>query len=576
MSLATSLETCIKHPAHRYAVAVTSGEVVAGTLVRQTCKKYLDELEAAMTGGLRGLYFDPKAGAGAIEFFRFLKHSKGEWAGKKFKLEAWQQFIVWSVFGWKRADGTRRYRTVYIEIARKNGKTNLAAGVGLYMLVADGEGGAEVYAGATKRDQAKILWEEAKRMVQKSPTLRKRIRVFRANLSIDATASKFEPLGADADTLDGLNVLCALVDELHAHKSADFYEVLETSTGARRQPLMFAITTAGSDEQSFCYEQHEYAEQVLTGVINDDSFFSYIATLDEKDEWDNPEVWIKANPNLGVSVKRDIIEEQVEAAKSSPRKQNAVRRYRMNQWTRAETRFIDLAKWDACSGEIMPAEIEKLTAGRIGFGGLDLSTTTDISAFAGVFPPEEEGNPYDVFLRFWIPSEGIKDREKRGRVPYQQWVDEGWITATDGEVIDYTLIREEILKLGEDRTILQIAHDPYNAVETCKNLAEDGYDMVKFIQGALSFNSPTKEFEKLVLSGMIRHGMNPVLRWMVDNVTVKTDPKGNIMPKKPEHKMSHKKIDGVVALIMGLDRAIRNDGIVEDRSVYEDRGVLIL
>ena len=577
------------HPAHRYALAVCSGEIVAGKLVRQACGKYLDEMEADQkrrvkrssrdrSGKLVSPHFDVKAAQRSIDFFAFLTHSKGEWAGQVFELEPWQQFILWNVFGWKREDGTRRYRTVHIEIARKNGKTQLGAGIGLYMLVADKEGGAEVYAAATKRDQAKILWDEAKRMVWKSKELSSAIAVYRStsNLSIDSTASKFEPLGADADTLDGLNVHCAIVDELHAHKSSELYEVLETSTGARRQPLMLSITTAGTDETSFCYEQHEYAEKILSGVLSDDTFFSYIATLDEGDAWDDPSVWIKANPNLGVSVKRTTIEEAVATAKSSPRKQNAVRRYRLNQWTRAETRFIDLARWDAGASELMPAEIEKLTLGRIGYGGLDLSTTTDISAFVAVFPPQDDGDLYDVVCKFWIPGEDLAERERKGRVPYQQWVDEGWITATDGDVIDYTLIRDQIIAFGEDRQILQIAHDPYNAAATVAELTDEGCDMVKFIQGALSFNNPTKQFERLVLSKKLRHGMNPVLRWMVDNVTVATDARGNIMPKKPEHKMSHKKIDGVVSLIMALDRALRNEGVVDTGSIYEERGVLVL
>jgi len=567
-----------RHPAHRYALAVCGGKIVAGKLVRQACAKYLDEIKAAESVGLRGLSFDAKAAQRAIDFFEFLHHSKGEWAGQVFELEPWQQFILWNLFGWKRADGTRRYRTAHIEIARKNGKTQLGAGVGLYMLAADGEGGAEIYAAATKRDQAKILWDEAKRMVQKSEELSDLIAVYRStsNLSIDSTASKFEPLGADADTLDGLNVHSALIDELHAHKSSELYEVLETSQGARRQPLLFSITTAGSDETSFCYAQRDYAEKILSGVIEDDTFFAYIATLDEDDAWDDPAVWSKANPNLNVSVKKTTIEEAVAAAKSSPLKQNAVRRYRLNQWTRAETRFIDLARWDAGAGELMPAEIEIRTQGRIGYGGLDLSATTDISAFVAVFPPVGDDELLDVVCRFWIPGEDLAERERKGRVPYQRWVDEGWITATDGDVIDYTLIRDQIIEFGESRQVLQIAHDPYNAASLVAELSEAGLDMVKFIQGPLSFNDPTKQFEKLVLSKKLRHGMNPVLRWMVDNATVTTDARGNIMPKKPGHKMSHKKIDGVVSLIMALDRALRNEGVVDTGSIYEERGVLVL
>lgn len=558
------------HPAHRYAAEIISGQVIAGKLVRQSCQKYLDEIEKPPAG----LSFDAAAGRRVIRFFRYLKHSKGEWAGETFVLEPWQQFILWNVFGWKREDGTRRFRTAYVEIAKKNGKTPLGAGVGLFMLRADKEGGAEVYAAATKRDQARILWEQADQMVKRSPRLEETIQRFRGNLSVDETASKFEPLGADADTMDGLNVHCGLVDELHAHKSAAVYEALETATASRRQPLMLSLTTAGSDQTSFCFEQHEYAEQVLKGVIRDDSFFSYVAARDKGDAWDDPDVWIKANPNLGVSVKRDALDRAVAAAKDSPRKQNAVRRYRLNEWTRAETRFIDLDRWDAGAGDLMPIEIEALTKGRIGYAGLDLSTTTDISAFMAVFPPEEEDGPFDILARFWIPGEDIEKRERKGRVPYQQWVDEGWLIATDGEVIDYKRLQAEVISLGEDRTFRQIAFDPNNAVVTAVELEEAGFEMVKFVQSYSSYTYPTKEFEKLVISKRLRHGMHPVLRWMVDNVTVKTGPSGNLMPRKPDHKNSHKKIDGVVALIMALDMSLRQEGQVEMPSVYEERGVL--
>ena len=575
-SKSSSLAEIIKQPAHRYALAVSSGEIVAGKLVQQSCANYLHDLDAAQDGHPRGLRFDVEAASHVIDFFGYLRHSKGEWFGKRFALQPWQAFILWNVFGWLRADGTRRYRTVYIEVARKNGKTDLGAGIALYMFVADGEGGAEIYAAATKRDQAKILWDAAKLMVRQSPPLNGKVKTLRVNLSIESTNSKFEPLGADADTMDGLNVSCAMVDELHKHRNADMWEVLETSTGARREPLMVGLTTAGTDETSFCYEQHDYAEKVLEGVVPDDSFFSYIATLDEADAWTDPGVWIKANPNLGVSVKIEGIAEQVEAAKSSPRKANAVRRYRCNQWTQAAAHFIDIERWDAGAGALMPAEIEVATRGRTGFGGLDLATTTDIAAFVALFPGKEDEDPIDVLAKFWIPGEDLAAREKKGRVPYRQWVEEGWITATEGEVIDYATIRKEIESLGGGRTICEIAHDPYNAAETSIKLEEAGFEMIPFRQGPWSFNNPTKEFERLVILGKLRHGMNPVLRWMASNVTTKSDSNGNIMPKKPGTKMSHKKVDGIVALIMALDRVIRHDGAAPSTSIYEKRGILTI
>lgn len=566
------------HSAHRYALAVCSGEIVAGKLVRQACGKYCDEIKAVESGGLRGLQFEAVAAQRVFDFFAdLLTHSQGEWATQPFVLEAWQQFILWNVFGWKRADGTRRYRTAYIEVARKNGKTHLGAGVALYMLVLDGEAGCEVYSAATTRDQAKILWRAAMLMRDNSPDLKNHISLYRSqsNLSVDSTASKFQPLAADANSLDGLNVHCAIVDELHAHPSSSLYAVLDTSTGSRRQPLMFSITTAGDDEHSFCYEQRSYAEQVVTGVIEDDSFFSYIATIDEGDAWDDPAVWIKSNPNLGVSVKREAIEVALTKAKHSPSLQDSERRYRINEWLHPTSRFIDLAKWDANAGELMPAEIEKATLSRVGYGGLDLSMMADISAFVAVFQPAEEGDPIDIVAKFWIPEEDLAERERKGRAPYQRWVAEGWITATPGAVIDYTVVRDEIIEFSEGRTLLQTAYDPWNAAVLVTELEKAGLEMVAFRQGIQSFNYPTKEFEAKILTGSFRHGMNPVLRWMVDNLTVRSDTNGNIMPHK-EQKMSYKKIDGVVALIMALDKLIRNEGSVPTQSVYEERGVLVL
>jgi len=395
--------------AHEYALDVVEGREVAGKFVRQACARHFHDLETCED---RGFYLDQSEAQTWLDFFGFLRHSKGEWAGQPFQLGRWQQFIILSVFGWRWLDDrSRRYKTAYNELARKNGKTTMLAGVGLGGLVLDGEPGAEVYSIATKRDQARIVFEEADRMVKRSPELAALVNPFRTSLVVDATASKFEPLGADHNTLDGLNVHFGLVDELHAHKKPELYEVIETATGSRRQPLMFAITTAGSDQTTLCWEQHEYAEKILSGVLEDDSFFAFIATIDEGDRWDDEKVWLKSNPNLGVSVKIDKLREEVNAAKATPRKQNSVRRLRLNEWTRAETRLLDLDRWDEGAGLLMPAEIEKRNEGRPCYAGLDLSSTTDVSAFVAVWPPEDpEEGTFDVACRFWIPGDNIQDR----------------------------------------------------------------------------------------------------------------------------------------------------------------------
>ena len=311
-----------RHPVVEYMHGVQEGTIPACQLVRLAVERHARDLE---TGAERGLRFDREAAGYALRFFSFLRHSKGEWAGQPFALEPWQQFLIWAAFGWKRADGLRRFRTVYEEVPRKNGKTTMLAGLGLYLLTADGEPGAEVYSAATKRDQAKLSWTEAVRMRGASPSLSRMVQHFRAsdNLSVEATASKFQPLGADADTMDGLNIHAALIDELHAHRTRAVVDVLNTATGSRRQPLIWEITTAGYDRNSVCYEHHEYSRQVLEGTVEDDSWLAWISTIDEGDDWKDESTWAKANPNLGISVKLDDLRRKAEQAKRMPSAQNA-------------------------------------------------------------------------------------------------------------------------------------------------------------------------------------------------------------------------------------------------------------
>jgi phage terminase large subunit-like protein len=361
-------------PVTGYARAVTERRTVSNRLVRLACARHLDDLGS---DGSRGLHFHPQAAQHAIDFFGFLRHSKGEWAGQTFTLAPWQAFVVGSLFGWQRMDGLRRFRTAYCAVPRKNGKSTLSAGIGLYLLVADGEQGAEIYSAATTRDQARIVFDEAKRMVGSSPAL-KRVSVLINNLNVEASASRFMPLSADASSMDGLNVHGAIIDELHAHRTRHVVDVLETATGARRQPLLFEITTAGYDRHSICFEHHDYAIKLLEGVLQDDSWFAYIASADENDDWTNQKVWRKANPSFGISVKADDLARKAEKAIALPGAQNAFRRMHLNEWTEQAERWIDIGAWDACDGQV---NLEHLR-GRTCFGGLDLSTTTDVTALA--------------------------------------------------------------------------------------------------------------------------------------------------------------------------------------------------
>ena len=552
--------------AEQYVEDVLAGRQVACKWVRLACERHARDLE---TGDERGLHFDEAAAMMAIAFFRLLKHSKGEWAGKTMHLEPWEQFIVASLFAWKREDGTRRFRTSYTECARKNGKSTLAAGIGLFLLLADDEAGAEVYSAATKREQARISHGEATRMAKTSPQIRRLVRIYKDNIHIVDTASKFEPLGADSNTMDGLNVHGAIIDEVHAHKTRETWDVLETATGARRQPLMFAITTSGFDRHTLCWTQHEYTEKILSGVIEDDSWFGIIYTIDEGDVWEDEVNWIKSNPNLGVCKKLDDMRRKAGRAKEMPAALNAFLRLELDIWTQAETKWVNIEHWMQC-GAMVDAEGLR---GRTCYGGLDLSSNTDVSALSLVFPPQADGDEYQVLCRFWIPEESMQERVHNDRVPYDAWVRQGYVTATPGNVIDYSYILAQIDEDMQAYDVQELAFDRWGATKIQTDLAELGGEefLVQFGQGFASMSAPMKELEKLILGHQLAHGNNPVLTWMADNLVARQDPAGNI---KPDKDKSREKIDGIVALIMALDRALRHEP--KRRSVYEDRGLEVV
>lgn len=435
-------------------------------------------------------------------------------------------------------------------------------------LAIDNEGGAEVYSAATKKDQARIIFDEAKRMVSASPELRNEIRRYKLNLSVDATHSKFEPLSSDDKTLDGLNPSCLLVDELHKHKSRALLDVLDTAQGARRQPLLWIITTAGDDSPESVYAaENDYAVKVLEGVITDDSLFAFITSIDKGDRWDDPEAWAKANPGLGVSVKFDDLERQARKAAKSPPAQNAFKRLRLNVRTSSAERAIDMEIWRRNGGKrIDPADLK----GRKCWGGLDLSSKIDISAFVKLFEPEKPGGPFKVAARFWMPMDTLEDRAERDRVPYRKWVDEGHIEVTAGNVIDHSEIERAVLGDSDDFDIRSLAYDPWNATQLAVRLGEKGVPMVEFIQGLRSYSEPTKELIALLAQNRIDHGGNPVLAWMASNLKTHRDKNENLMP----HKMhSTGRIDGMTALIMAIGRQMQpGDG----GSIYEERGIMVL
>ncbi len=521
-------------------------------------------------------YFDRLSADRAVKFFsNFLVHVKGEWAGQPFHLVKFQQAkIIRPLFGWKRrADGMRKYRKVYVEIPRKNGKSLLAAGVGLYCTFADKEPGAEVYSAATSRDQAGMVFEPAKAMVEANPELLERCedeRVYKRSIVVPAWGNFYQVLSADVPTKHGLNAHCVIVDELHAHKDRDFVDVLRTSMGSRRQPIFFMITTAGWDRHTICWEEHQYAAGTLDGTIDDPTYLAVIYGTAEGSDWDNPRAWARANPNLDVSLKRDYLEAEAKRARESPAYVNTFRRLHLDQWTEAAERWLDLKKWQRCGAA---PDLEALVQRRC-WGGLDLSSTLDLSAFLLVFPPadwpdvEDDQDIWDVLCWFWCPEANMHERVRRDHVPYDLWRDAGHIEATSGNVIDYDVIKDRILEASEQYAIQEIAVDSWNSAHIITQLGGAGITMVKMRQGFQSLSAPSKELEKRVISNKLRHGGHPVLSWCARNVCISEDAAGNI---KPDKKRSHERIDGITSLVEAISRLIVDD--TKTGSPYDKRGV---
>lgn len=493
------------------------------------------------------------------EFFeRFLQLSKGVWAYQPFRLLEWQRTeLLQPLFGWKRPDGARRYRIGYVEIPKKNGKSALCSGLALYLASADGEPGAEVYNAAADRLQAEIVFNESRNMIRSSPQLSKYAIITDSKKRIDfpATNSFIRVISSEAYTAEGLNIHGLIFDELHAQKTRELWDALRYGGAARRQPLLLSITTAGWDTASICFEQHEYAKNILSGVIEDDAFFPLIYSAGKEDDITAPETWRKANPSLGETIQESDMSQAAQEAAASPAKASTFKRYRLNIWTENAVSWMSLNSWDDCAAEIDP----EAWAGCECYAGLDLSKTTDLSALVLVF---SDGEEYTILPYFWCPEDCAKDRDTRNRMNYMQWGREGYIELTPGNTIDYRFIRKRINEIAKKYRLIDIGYDPYNASHIAQELQEeDGIVMVEMRQGAATMNEPSKEFERRVLAKTIRHSGNPVMRWMVGNVTIRVDANENIVPDK---KKSAEKIDGVVATIMGIGRAMHAENNVFD------------
>lgn len=480
----------------------------------------------------------------------FCRHIKGEWAGEHIKLADWQRDeIVRPAFGWVEACSAscsrddkctnfhpRKYRQVYVEIPRGNGKSTICGAIGLLLTVGDDEPGAVVYSAAGDRDQAREVFDVAKGMVLDDPSLNSRCEVYRDSIVFPSNRSRYKVISADAATKHGANLHGVIFDELHTQPNRDLFDVLHTSTGKRRQPLEFMITTAGSDKHSICYEMHEYAQRVLSGAVDDPRFLAVIYAADEGDDWTDPAVWEKANPNLGISPKRDFVEDDCRKAQELASYENTFKRLQLNIWTEQHTRWIQMAAWQSCDAPVD-------TAGHC-VAGVDLASVSDLTAVEVYWP-----DTHSVESHFFVPEEGIVKRAKRDGVPYDAWARDGFLEATPGNRTDFGYVRKRLNELRDKYGLRDIFIDRYNASHLVNELQEDGFNVVDVACTMNNVSAPAKQLEKLVAEGKLRHGGHPVLTWNASNVTVRIDADGNIRPDKAK---SGEKIDGIVALVLAI------------------------
>ena len=514
-------------------------------------------------------HYDKKKADRAVTFIENLCHTKGKWAGTPFWLLPWQEQLIREIFGIVKPDGNRQFRTAFVEICKKVGKSELAAAVALYLLYADNEPSAEVYGAAADRQQASIVFDVAKQMVEMSPALMKRSKLMGATKRIVnySNAGYYHVLSAEVGGKHGFSVSGLVFDEIHTQPNRQLYDVLtKGSSDARQNPLHFIITTAGNDRHSIAYELHTKAVDILEGRRVDPTFYPVVYGLKDDEDWEDEANWYKVNPSLGYTVDIERLRDAYREAKQNPADEITFKWLRCNMWVSSTVAWIPDAIYMRGNE---PIDMDAL-AGRDCYAGLDLSSTGDITALVLIFPPRDEEEKYVLLPYFWIPEETIPRRVKANSVPYDIWEKQGYIMSTEGNVIHYDFIEKFIMDLSEKYHILEIAVDRWNATQMIQNLEGEGFTIVPFGQGFSSMSAPTKEFYRLLMEGRIIHGGNPVLRWMAGNVVIDTDPAGNIKVTKAKSK---EKIDGIVAAIMALDRCIRQEG--QSGSVYDERGLLV-
>lgn len=556
----------------QYALDVVEGRQVAGRWVRLACERHLRDLERQGTDEFPYV-FDPARAERVFAFFRFCRHVKGPLAGQPIELEPWQQFIIGSTFGWvHRETGLRRFRKAYVQVARGNGKSTLLSGLGLYMLMADGEAGAEVYATATKRDQARIVYDAARLMATRSPELLKRLEPGKAEMIHPISGGKFAPLSKDTKSLDGLNPHLGIIDEFHAHPTREMYDLLVSAMGKRLQPLLFIITTAGFDLASPCYEEYVYLTKVLSGELENEQYFAYIAQLDPEDNPQDESTWIKANPLLAATeAGMEYLRAELQAALDVPSKMRNFLVKNLNLWVdQREDGYMPVDKWRACAAsETNP--MPDLT-GRECYIGVDLSAKIDLTSVAVEFPLGD--GRFAVLSHSFIPADRLAERRKTDKQPYDSWVRLGWLTVIPGAVVDQRALIDWIeAQVAEHGwRVREVCLDPWNATQFGLELQKRGYTVVEITQGIRTLSLPTKDLRERVLKGQIIHDGSPVMTWAMSNAVERRDHNDNIMLDKEK---SRDRIDPVAALITAHARAMHHEaGGAYDPNQYAEEDIL--
>ena len=541
----------------RYARRVVAGDVVAGPYVRDACARHLRDLE---DGPKRGLFWDAEVAQQTFDFYtEVLRLNGGEFEGLPFELHESQQFIVGSLFGWKRANGRRRFRVAFIEEGKGNGKSPMVAGIGLKGLVADKEPRAEIYAAATKTDQAKILFRDAVAMVRLSPELNAALSIAGGqgnewNIADLETASFFRCVSSD-DSQSGPRPHIALLDEVHEHRTGLMVEMMRAGFKGRRQPLMLMITNSGTDRQSVCWQYHEYARKVAAGMLEDDSFFGYVCALDvEDDPFADESCWIKANPLLGIAIQPEYLREQITEAQGMPSKESTVRRLNFCQWVESLNPWLSTEVWRAAE-QVFD---EALLKGRKCYGGLDLSSTTDLTSFVLLFEPTAADPHWRQKSWFWLPAENLTDKERKDGVFYGAWRAQGWLETTPGAAIDKRFVLARVVGACAQYDVQSIGYDRWRIEDFKQLMADEGITLPlePFGQGFKDMAPAVDEYERMLISGQLKHDGNAVMNWNASSAVLDTDPAGN---RKPTKKSSTGRIDGVVAAVMAAGRAIAAD-----------------